>query len=235
MPSDASGIWRRNRFTFLLAAFLLLVAAIPLARAVAYPQIAQLIVKIAFLLLLVVGGLASAHKHSTRIGIVSLAGLVAVFFLWAEISDSPMPQIGAYTASLIILGVVAILTIRALFADRNVTRDTLAASLCGYVVIGVAWAAAYSLLERLQSGAFQYSTAEFSAEGMRFAFGESAQALYFSFVTITTLGYGDIVPVSSAARLLSALEAFLGQAYIAVLVARLVGLYIVSESDRLDS
>ena len=68
--------------------------------------------------------------------------------------------------------------------------------------------------------------------GMQFGLGESATALYFSFVTITTLGYGDIVPATDTARLLAAMEAFFGQAYIAILVAKLVGQYIVTASQQ---
>jgi len=68
-----------------------------------------------------------------------------------------------------------------------------------------------------------------AADAMRFDDRSSAVALYFSFVTITTLGYGDIVPVSEAARMLASFEAFTGQVYITILVARLVGLHIAAE------
>ena len=62
---------------------------------------------------------------------------------------------------------------------------------------------------------------------MRFGAERSITALYYSFVTLTTLGYGDITPVSASARMLSVVEAIIGQLYIAVLVARMVGLNIV--------
>ena len=73
---------------------------------------------------------------------------------------------------------------------------------------------------------------------MRFCFriiflGEFSDLIYFSFVTITTLGYGDITPVSRMAKNLAVLEAVWGQTYLAVLVARLVGLHL-SSSGRFD-
>ncbi len=66
---------------------------------------------------------------------------------------------------------------------------------------------------------------------MRFGGKQSIYPVYFSFVTLTTLGYGDIVPTSATARMLAAAEAVTGQLYLAVLVARLVGLHI-SQSPR---
>lgn len=63
--------------------------------------------------------------------------------------------------------------------------------------------------------------------------GEFSDIIYFSFVTITTLGYGDIIPVSRMAKNLALLEAVWGQTYLTVLVARLVGLHL-SSSGRFD-
>jgi voltage-gated potassium channel Kch len=66
-----------------------------------------------------------------------------------------------------------------------------------------------------------------------FSSGSSfANFIYYSFVTLTTLGYGDIVPVSPHARALSSLEAVIGQLFIAVLIARLVGMHIVHETEK---
>ena len=124
----------------------------------------------------------------------------------------------------------AALTIRSLLASTRVTTDTLAASLCGYGFLVAAWAAAYSLLEVLQLGSFIYPDIAGLERQMRFGLGESATALYFSFVTMTTLGYGDIIPATDSSRLLAALQAFLGQSYI----AKLVGQYVVAATSSGD-
>ena len=67
---------------------------------------------------------------------------------------------------------------------------------------------------------------------MRFGGEHSVNPLYYSFVTLTTLGYGDISPASSMARMLAAIEAVVGQVYLTVLVARLVGLHIAQATNE---
>ena len=69
---------------------------------------------------------------------------------------------------------------------------------------------------------------------MQFGSADSALPLYYSFVTITTLGYGDIVPSTDAARMLAASQAFLGQFYVAVLIARLVAIHTVTNRGSDD-
>jgi hypothetical protein len=87
--------------------------------------------------------------------------------------------------------------------------------IAAYPLLGVAWAEAFALLEALRPGSF--SGAVGLAEGGRGWF-------YFSFVTLTTVGYGDILPVHPAARSLAMLEAVTGPLYNAILLARLVPL-----------
>ena len=96
------------------------------------------------------------------------------------------------------------------------------------MLVGLAWAFLFSLLEVLQPGSFNLP--ELSAEPLDLAAMEVRRLsvfMYYSLVTLTTLGYGDITPVTPLARNLAAFEAVIGQLYIAILVARLVGLHIV--------
>jgi hypothetical protein len=87
------------------------------------------------------------------------------------------------------------------------------------------WGHAFAILDYLVPGSFADTSIETEAsvdpEPIR---DQIAQFNYFSFVTLTTLGYGDMTPLSRPAKNLAALEAILGQLYIAVLIARLVGL-----------
>ena len=101
-----------------------------------------------------------------------------------------------------------------------VTRDKIHGAVSVYLLMGVVWASCYSLVHTLQPGAFFVDELH-SPDGV-LAF---ADFVYFSFVTLTTLGYGEITPVSPQARSLAMMEAVSGVLYIAVLVARLVGLY----------
>lgn len=94
-----------------------------------------------------------------------------------------------------------------------------------YLLLGVLWAVAYAIIEMLSPGSFNGLSETLNH-------GWSSEWLYFSFVTLTTLGYGDLTPLSATARALAYMQAIFGQFYLAILVAGLVSAYI---TDRLRS
>jgi hypothetical protein len=97
------------------------------------------------------------------------------------------------------------------------------------------WADVFSVLETVQPGSFSSVGAALdTASTVESARLQVAQFSYFSFVTLTTLGYGDITPLSRPARNLAALEAVFGQLYLAVLVARLVSQQGTTKSKSKD-
>jgi hypothetical protein len=102
--------------------------------------------------------------------------------------------------------------------EREVTRDVIYASIVVYLLIGVMWAFIYSAIEILQPGSFKIVEGHFNEGSLLF--------LYYSFVTLTTLGYGDMTPLTEVASSFSLLEAVIGQIYLTVLIAMLVGVYI---------
>lgn len=106
-----------------------------------------------------------------------------------------------------------------MFRAKKVTPDMIVGGISIYLLVGIMWSLIYILLTTFNEGAVQFT-------------GE-ASMMYFSFTTLTTLGYGDIVPQSELARVLTGLEAVFGQIYLAVFVARLVGLHIASEIRRI--
>ena len=101
--------------------------------------------------------------------------------------------------------------------------------MCGYrdlPVLGSLWSFAYLLLDQWVPDSFVYPIgppADHSMEGFN--------ALYFSFITLSTVGFGDIVPVSSMARMLAITEAVFGMFYVTLMIARLVSLYAVRGSS----
>jgi hypothetical protein len=109
----------------------------------------------------------------------------------------------------------------------RITVDRIFAAVCVYLLIGYAWTFGYALVETVEPGSFRATGQPGSAIELGNYVSQVLEMRYFSFVTLTTVGYGDIAPVSSAARTLAALEAITGQIYLTVLVARLVGLHIV--------
>jgi Ion channel len=109
---------------------------------------------------------------------------------------------------------MAVILAASVLGEGRVDAERIAAALCVYLLAGIGFGGIFATLEATASGSFS-SPAPIDLGG----------AVYFSFVTLATLGYGDIVPVSSAARALAVLEAVFGQLYLAVLIARLVSLY----------
>jgi len=119
--------------------------------------------------------------------------------------------------SILFMGFIVGIILSYLFKEEEITSDVIMGAICGYFLIGLLWNNVYGLLEVIEPNSFQFSQ-RLGAEGTEF--------IYYSFVTLTTLGYGDITPISNPAQSLSLLEAVMGQLYLAVLVARLVGIHI---------
>lgn len=119
----------------------------------------------------------------------------------------------------VFLGLVSVSLFAYLGRRGQITRERLYVSVSLYLLLGMEWYALYSLLEAIQPGSF--------AEGGVTLVGrvDMSKILYFSFTTLTTLGYGDIVAVRPAARMLATIEAAAGVLYIAITVARLVASY----------
>ena len=109
----------------------------------------------------------------------------------------------------------------------KVTWDKIYGAVCAYLLLGYAWTFAYSLIEELQPGSFGSATTPMPHDLV----ARVMQLRYFSFVTLATVGYGDIVPRTPMARTLALLEAMVGQFYLVALVGRLVGLHIVHGKD----
>ena len=119
---------------------------------------------------------------------------------------------------LIFFAYIIVLILTHVFKQEDVTLETIYGAVVVYILIGLMWVHLYNLTEFIHPQSFSFS----EMLGI-----ESRKVLYyFSFVTLTTLGYGDITPVSPPARSLAMLEAIVGQMYIAVLIARLVGTHI---------
>lgn len=114
------------------------------------------------------------------------------------------------------IGFMAWIIVCTLFRENEINVDLLCGAVVAYLLIGVSWAVVYCYIELLDPNSFSF--------GADVALGERASSLfYYSFVTLTTLGYGDILPLSKLARTLAYLEAIMGVMYGAILVAVLVG------------
>ena len=150
----------------------------------------------------------------------------ALLLDWASLFfHSHALAVGSAMAAMGFLGVVVFTIAGNLLTTDRVTTDTILGGICVYLLIGLLWVSAFTLLEILQPGSIQLDGAplrEIPSEPFRYT-----EILYFSFVTLTTLGYGDMAPVTPAARAVAGAEALVGQLYVAIFVARLVGLHLV--------
>ncbi len=114
-----------------------------------------------------------------------------------------------------------------LFRSQEVSGDSLAGAVCIYLLIGLIWGYFFLLIEILVPGSFSFTQ------------GNQAMAIwlskefypffYYSLITMTTVGFGDMLPLTTAARTLTTLEAIIGQVYLTILVARLVGMYLLHQ------
>ena len=163
-------------------------------------------------LVLLAGVWAVSKNRNQLVGLAVLA-LLAMSALWGWAIWEPL----SFVAATVFFFWIAVILGIDVFADREaVTADMIYGGINIYLLIGLSFAAAFSALATLQPESF-------TGLQVDSIFGD---AIYFSFVTITTLGYGDIAPTTDTTRMLSAGEAVLGQLYIAVLLARLVAVYI---------
>jgi hypothetical protein len=176
-----------------------------------------LVSDVAFALLLLTGVLAlSEHGLAWRLLMSGSVVAVSVFLAsWVVPVAPPAIRLTSLLALVLLLVVVLGQT----FRRGPVTFHRIQGAIAAYLLLGVIWAQAFSLVELLRPGAFS------SAVDVT---GSPRPWLYFSFMTLTTVGYGDILPVHPAARSLAMLEAVTGPLYIAILLARLVSLAVAS-------
>jgi voltage-gated potassium channel len=124
--------------------------------------------------------------------------------------------------------------LRAVLRQREITTETISMSISVYLLMGLTWGFLYSLIYQLEPHAFSFPGADVLTAGVPSEKQESVfiVLIYFSLVTLTTIGYGDISPLTMKARYAAIAEGVTGQFYLAILVARLVGMQIASQLSR---
>ena len=186
----------------------------------------DLIVSGLFSLVLVAGVVAVARRKRTLIIAIVLA-LPAIAGRWINhFRPDLIPPVVFLVSGLILIAFVVGHLLRYILRAPSVNTEVLCASISAYLMLGLMWTMAYWLVDQLTPGgafSFNTNTGTHSMSGFT--------GFYFSFITLSTVGYGDITPVSRLARWLAAMEAMTGLLYVAVLIARLVALYSSPKSD----
>ncbi len=191
------------------------------------PDRIERIVMAAAMVFLMISALAAAADtlRRFRIGVVLAIPAALTWFAPNVTAISLVPASRAL--SVVFFGYVAVTLLRHVVRAQEVDAEILFGAACIYLFFALAWGLLYELVEGLQPGSLAVGGRPMSA-------GDSSggAVMYFSFVTLTTLGYGDIAPVSQFARLLAMLEAVLGQLFMVFLVARLVGVHTAQALAR---
>jgi voltage-gated potassium channel len=232
-PAQHAGFITRHRFVVLFFSLLTFFVLVPLVHQLhedLAPAAPPLVESCAFVLVL--GGTVASvsGRRSRRLLAGGLALPTALLVVVHNLSDAAWITILHHLFAGVFLVYAIVVMLRYVFTTQRVTSNTVFASLGVYLLLALTWALAYSLVHRLDPAAFYSSVPSHQSPlVLRVGRGQTTGVLYFSFVTLTTLGYGDIVPTSPVARMLASVEAITGQLYLTVLVARLVGLHI-SES-----
>jgi voltage-gated potassium channel len=185
----------------------------------------DLIVSLLLSLVLLAGVLAVADRK----GVLLIALVLVIPALGGRWINHFRPDLVPPPIFLVAgLGLVAFVVVnllRFVLGAPSVNVEVLCASISAYLMLGLMWTIAYWLVAWVTPTAFAFNTTTGTKESI-----EGFNAFYFSFITLSTVGYGDITPVSRVARMLAATEAMTGLLYVAVLIARLVALYSTPNS-----
>ena len=184
----------------------------------------DLLLKITFSAVMVSAVLTLSREKKSRIMVVALV-VPSLVLIWLKLSIAPSELIlvGVILQALFDLFMVSII-ILFVFNTPVITRDVLSASIVAYLFVALFFANAFLSLELISPGSFSVSHDLLLAD--------PSALRYFSFVTLTTLGYGDVVPISGQAKTLAIGEALIGQIYMTVLIARLVGVYAAGHRQQ---
>ena len=178
-------------------------------------------------LVLVSGVLAVGRRRRTLVIAVVLVSL-ALVARWIKVFwDDAVPVEAYLIPALLFIGFVILQFLLFILRAPRVNSEVLCAGVAGYLLLGILWMFAYILLARMHPGSFSYNVGPPPPTHSLASF----DAFYFSYITLSTVGYGDITPVTHVARTLAMTEAMTGTIYIAVLISRLVALYSSQSSE----
>jgi ion channel len=173
-------------------------------------------------LVLVAGMLVISDKRRLAIPLGVLAIITFLIDVANLSSARPWLLAARSVCFLLFLGLLNSVIMTRVMRDGPVNRHRIQGAILGYLILGLMWSQAYQLLETLNPGSFSIPIPAPGSEGL------ALKLSYFSYVTLTTVGYGDITAVHPFARCLALLEALTGQLFPAILIARLVALEVES-------
>ncbi len=203
---------KNNRFLIFL---ILLISLFTIASFISNPVHSSLVETINYSLLLLSGLYAfSDVKNFLRFTVIFF--IAAIIVDWIQFINPGGKLINAMRALFTapVLALLLIMTLKSIRTAKTVSKDVIFAALSGYILIGYVGGFLALAISILYPGSYNISGRI-----------DMLEALYFSFVTMTTLGYGEILPLTEESRALTILLSVLGPMYVAILIAMIVGKY----------
>jgi hypothetical protein len=212
-----SRFWATDRGLSILLALLILIVFV-LPPIVPVGPLGRLLGDVFFSLMLIAGaGVVSERRWVLVVLLVVV--VAALLFRWGNwLAPSLDLVMWRGLSSLATVGLLSLVVLAQVIRRGPVTRQRIEGAVAVYLLLGLTWANAYELVALRYPNAFAGASDVFTTQTW----------IYYSFVTLTTMGYGDIMPVHSLARSLAVMEALTGQLYPAILLARLVSLELMS-------
>ncbi|MBD3425974.1 MAG: hypothetical protein GF409_01930 [Candidatus Omnitrophica bacterium] len=215
---------RKGAFFYLLVSLLFILFAYPLFEIGVW---SGKLLALFFTIVLVAGVYVASGGDRRRLTISIFLAVPSVLVLWV---DQMIPEgtvlrgwfdIATYSLIILFVFYTIFCVLLHLMKARKVTADILAGAACVYLMLGFGWSLLYTIVERTKPGSFKIS------DQLLHTYQRSWSMFnYYSFGTLTTLGYGDITPVNIRAQSLAILEAVTGVLFTALLISRLVGMYL---------
>jgi len=209
-----------NRFGFLLIAIVMFLIVRPFV---------EDLVRISFLIdifisAVLLSGIYAVSEDRISLVFALVTGLPALLASWFfQIFKIPALVLIHQIGGGLFFATAAIIIVRHLINQKVVTVDLIWGAVCGYFLIGFMWGDIYYLLETVHPGSFRLGEQNVP---------DIDSFIYFSFVTLATLGYGDIVPLTEKAQSLAIVETIMGQMYLAVNIAALVAIRISQSRNK---
>jgi hypothetical protein len=215
VASPRTGVFRFSTVEFLIALAFFLVSA-PFVEDLPHGNF----VDGSLLTVVLISGMLAVGRSRKLLTTAAILAAPAVCARWTHLFRPDLPQQYFLAPGLVFIVFLIANLLYFILRAQRVTTEVLCAGISAYLLLGTAWMFAYLLVSDLSPGAFVFTAGPDSGHVL-----SSFNAYYFSFITLTTVGFGDIVPVSHTARMLAAAEATTGTLFMAVLIARLVALY----------
>jgi Ion channel len=175
--------------------------------------------------LMISGALVVKQSRILTAGVVVLVILAACMLWVSRLYPTLLLRQLSSVLSILVMLIYVRIVLLVMFRQGHVTWSRIQGGVCAYLMLGLAWASAYDLVEQVHTGAFHFVSSPSNFDEL------TAKLIYFSFATLTTVGYGDVSPLSPYARSLAIAEAIVGQLFPAILIGALVAMALRASAN----